>query len=282
MGVDSARRTLEAGREPQSGGARCASTSRSTAGWVAAASRRRTCPTSSPRSTHGPAVDARRDLVAPRRTGCRPRSLARPDRALRGRPRRTSPRPAAGHPAPPRGRHRGPVRRDAPAYDLVRIGLAFYGTLGVDIDADAGDGGPRRRAAAGDDRGGPPGPSRDDRRRHARSATAASGPTTRLSRIATLPDRLRRRLDAPLLARCASALVRGRRVPLVGRVSMDSVCVDVTDVVGRDRRRHVRPPRAPRVTSGSRVDELARLRGNGPERGLLRPRSAAGAPRRGA
>jgi alanine racemase len=28
----------------------------------------------------------------------------------------------------------------------------------------------------------------------------------------------------------ASALVRGRRAPLVGRVSMDSVCVDVTDV----------------------------------------------------
>ena len=27
----------------------------------------------------------------------------------------------------------------------------------------------------------------------------------------------------------ASALVRGRRVPLVGRVSMDSVCADVTD-----------------------------------------------------
>jgi alanine racemase len=28
----------------------------------------------------------------------------------------------------------------------------------------------------------------------------------------------------------ASALVRGTRVPLVGRVSMDSVCADVTDV----------------------------------------------------
>jgi alanine racemase len=27
----------------------------------------------------------------------------------------------------------------------------------------------------------------------------------------------------------ASALLRGRRVPLVGRVSMDSVCADVTD-----------------------------------------------------
>jgi alanine racemase len=30
----------------------------------------------------------------------------------------------------------------------------------------------------------------------------------------------------------ASALVRGRRFPLVGRVSMDSVCVDVTDAAG--------------------------------------------------
>ena len=28
----------------------------------------------------------------------------------------------------------------------------------------------------------------------------------------------------------AFALLRGRRVPLVGRVSMDAVCVDVTDV----------------------------------------------------
>jgi alanine racemase len=50
----------------------------------------------------------------------------------------------------------------------------------------------------------------------------------RPSRIATLPIGY-----ADGWARAywpgASALVRGRRVPIVGRVSMDSICVDVTD-----------------------------------------------------
>ena len=57
----------------------------------------------------------------------------------------------------------------------------------------------------------------------------------------------------------ADALVRGRRVPLVGRVSMDSVCADVTDVgeLGMDE---------PFVLLGGQGDEritpveLARLR----------------------
>ena len=55
--------------------------------------------------------------------------------------------------------------------------------------------------------------------------------TTRRSRIATLPlgygDGWRRWLSDR-----ASALVRGVRVPLVGRVSMDAVMADVTDVPG--------------------------------------------------
>jgi len=54
--------------------------------------------------------------------------------------------------------------------------------------------------------------------------------TARASRIATLPlgyaDGWTRGLEG------ATVLVRGRPVPTVGRVSMDSVTVDVTDVPG--------------------------------------------------
>jgi alanine racemase len=53
--------------------------------------------------------------------------------------------------------------------------------------------------------------------------------TTRVSRIATLPvgyaDGYNRRLSNR-----GEVLVRGRRVPVVGRVSMDLVTIDVTDV----------------------------------------------------
>lgn len=53
--------------------------------------------------------------------------------------------------------------------------------------------------------------------------------TSRSSRIATLPvgyaDGYNRRLS-----NCGEVLVRGRRVPVVGRVSMDLVTIDVTDV----------------------------------------------------
>jgi alanine racemase len=61
------------------------------------------------------------------------------------------------------------------------------------------------------------------------------GPTFTTSRptvVATLPlgygDGWRR-----MLSDRAEALVRGRRVPIVGRVAMDAVMVDVTDVPGR-------------------------------------------------
>ena len=72
-------------------------------------------------------------------------------------------------------------------------------------------------------------------------------------------DRLRRWLDPALLARC-SALVRGRRVPLVGRVSMDSVCADVTDAgdIGTTRRSCCW---APRATSASPSTSWRALRG---------------------
>ena len=55
--------------------------------------------------------------------------------------------------------------------------------------------------------------------------------TTRLSRIATLPLGYADGYPRALSNR-AQALVRGRRVPLVGNVAMDALMVDVTDVPG--------------------------------------------------
>ena len=78
--------------------------------------------------------------------------------------------------------------------------------------------------------------------------------TARPSRIATLPvgygDGWRRALSDR-----ASALVRGVAVPLVGRVAMDAVMADVTDVPGRpgDRTRRIRPARGVRAPAGSRL-----------------------------
>jgi alanine racemase len=118
----------------------------------------------------------------------------------------------------------------APAYDLVRIGLAFYGALGVDVV---------------------PSPAMASLAAELRAAMTVAACPVRLeevpvgggvgyggewtarrpSRIATLPIGYAdgwSRSSWP----GAEALVRGRRVPLVGRVSMDSVCADVTDVSG--------------------------------------------------
>ena len=60
--------------------------------------------------------------------------------------------------------------------------------------------------------------------------------TTRPSRIATLPVGYGDGWSRALSNR-ASALVRGRRVPLVGNVAMDAVMADVTDVPGPPGRR---------------------------------------------
>ncbi len=53
--------------------------------------------------------------------------------------------------------------------------------------------------------------------------------TKRPSRIATLPVGYADGYDR-LLSNCGEVLVRGRRVPVVGRVSMDLVTIDVTDL----------------------------------------------------
>ena len=55
--------------------------------------------------------------------------------------------------------------------------------------------------------------------------------TDRPSRIATLPLGYGDGWSRALSNR-AEALIRGRRVPLVGRVAMDAIMIDVTDVPG--------------------------------------------------
>lgn len=116
----------------------------------------------------------------------------------------------------------------APAYDLVRVGLGYYGSLGLDIAAS-----PALRALAAELR-----PAMTVIAKPVRLETLPTGSTVgyggewtaaRPSRVATLPigyaDGWTRRYWPG-----AEALIRGQRVPLIGRVSMDSVCADVTDV----------------------------------------------------
>lgn len=137
---------------------------------------------------------------------------------------------ATGRPMP--RRHlvatEGLFAQTAPAYEMVRIGLAFYGELGVDVHPS-----PAQAVHAAALR-----PAMTVKARAVRLEPVAAGATVgyggewraeRPSRIATLPIGYADgwpRASWPV----ASALVRGRRVPLVGRVSMDSVCADVTGV----------------------------------------------------
>lgn len=148
-----------------------------------------------------------------------------------------------------------------PTYEMVRIGLGFYGELGVDVEPAT-----KLASLAAELR-----PAMTVAARPARLEWMPAGAQVgyggewtaeRPSLIATLPigyaDGWTRRYWPG-----ASALCRGRRVPLVGRVSMDSVCVDVTDLgeIGMDE---------PFVLLGGQGDEritpveLARLRGSIP------------------
>lgn len=148
-----------------------------------------------------------------------------------------------------------------PAYEMVRIGLGFYGELGVDV-APA----PALSALAAELR-----PAMTVAARPARLEWMPAGSpigyggewvAERASLVATLPIGY---ADGWTRAYWpgASALVRGRRVPLIGRVSMDSVCADATDALGDDG--DLRPDE-PFVLLGGQGDEritpveLARLR----------------------
>ena len=122
----------------------------------------------------------------------------------------------------------------APVLDMVRPGLAVYGALdpGLPIAAD-------RASAAVSLR-----PAMSLKARPVAFSDVPAGGTvgyggtwraTRPSRVAILPlgygDGFAR-ASAP----GAWALVRGRRAPLVGVISMDALAVDVSDVPGVDER----------------------------------------------
>jgi alanine racemase len=159
---------------------------------------------------------------------------------------------ASGHALPMRhvAATDGVFARTAPAYDMVRVGLGFYGELGLGVEPS-----PTLIALASELR-----PAMTVKARPVRLETLPAGASVgygrewtaeRPSIIATLPlgyaDGWTRAYWPG-----ASALLRGRRVPLIGRVSMDSVCVDVTEV----------------AESGEVTleDELVLLGGQGPER----------------
>ena len=117
--------------------------------------------------------------------------------------------------------------RSAPAYEMVRIGLGYYGELGLGVEPL-----PELAGLASELR-----PAMTVKARPIRVEVLPAGATVGYGgewraerrRFATLPIGYAdgwTRSSWP----GASALLRGRRVPLVGRVSMDSVCADVTDV----------------------------------------------------
>ena len=121
------------------------------------------------------------------------------------------------------------------ACEAVRPGLLLYG-LGLDeVPVDAGG-----RPLAGPRTVPPVRPALSIHARPVRVLDLPAGwgisygpsfVTRRPSRIATLPVGYADGWPRALTNR-ASALVRGRRVPIVGNVAMDAVMVDVTDVPG--------------------------------------------------
>lgn len=170
---------------------------------------------------------------------------------------------AAGRALP--GRHlvasEGLFSQTAPIHDMARIGLAFYGELGLDVLAA-----PALREAAGRLR-----PAMTIRARAVHLEPVEPGSTVgyggewtaeRPSMVATLPigyaDGWTRRYWPG-----GEVLVRGRRVPVVGRISMDATTVDVTDVPGvtlDDEYVLLGAQGDDRITA----NELARLRGSIP------------------
>ena len=120
----------------------------------------------------------------------------------------------------------------APHLDMVRIGLSLYGLL-----PDALPVAPAARGVAAALR-----PAMSLRARPLRVADVAPGEAVgygarwraeRPSRVATLPVGYGDGWVYGSAGR-TEALVRGRRVPLVGSVAMDAIAADVTDVSGVD------------------------------------------------
>ena len=122
------------------------------------------------------------------------------------------------------------LRSTGPSLDGVRVGIALFGLLPDTI----------RRSRPTNGSGATIRPALSLHARPARVVDLPAGhgvgygpafTTQRPSRIATLPigygDGYTRDLAS------GTVLVRGRRAPIVGRISMDSLTVDVTDIPGR-------------------------------------------------
>jgi alanine racemase len=116
----------------------------------------------------------------------------------------------------------------APAYEMVRVGLGFYGELGLGVQPSQA-----HVALAAELR-----PAMAIKARPVRLEVLPAGASVgygsewtaeRPSSIATLPVGYADGWSRSYWPG-ASALFRGLHVPLVGRVSMDSVCADVTDL----------------------------------------------------
>jgi alanine racemase len=124
----------------------------------------------------------------------------------------------------------GLLAASVPTFDVVRVGIALYGVAPDGLVASEGN----RDAAAGLR------PILSLRARPVRVASLSAGTGVSYgpsfvaehdSRIATLPLGYADGYPRSLSNR-AQALVRGKRVPVVGTVAMDAVMVDVTDVPG--------------------------------------------------
>ena len=152
----------------------------------------------------------------------------------------------------------------APAYEMVRVGLGFYGELGLGFRPA-----PTHAHLAAELR-----PALTLKARPIRLGWLAAGASVgyggewtaqRRSLIATLPIGY---ADGWTRAYWpgATALLRGRRVPLVGRVSMDAVCADVTEVAGLGEVTLADELVLLGAQGGERItaNELARLRGSIP------------------
>jgi alanine racemase len=149
----------------------------------------------------------------------------------------------------------------APGYEMVRVGLGFYGELGLGVEPSA-----EYATVAAQLR-----PAMTVKARAVRLEVVPAGASVgygsewtaeRDSFVATLPIGYADGWTRDYWPG-ASALVRGRPVPLIGRVSMDSVCADATDVDGitlSDEFVLLGRQGAERITP----NDLARLRGSIP------------------
>ena len=136
-------------------------------------------------------------------------------------------RPASCTRATPPARSTGPAAR----FDMVRVGIGCYGIAPADelegrVDAAAGDVGEGARVA----REGRAGAARGCR-------TGCATRPTRETRIATVPIGYADGVPRELPHRGGEAIVRGRRCPIAGTVTMDQLMLDVGDLAGGGRRR---------------------------------------------